>query len=83
MQCRATKGEWVRVESSDKTWSTGEGNGKPPQSPYLENPMDSVKWQKDKTLTDESPRLEDATGEEPVATTNSSRKNMMAGPSWR
>ena len=27
---RATQDGWVMVESSDKTWSTGEGNGKPP-----------------------------------------------------
>ena len=31
------------VESSDKTWSTGEGNGKPLQCSYLENPMNSMK----------------------------------------
>ena len=27
------------VESSDRTWSTGEGNGKPLQYSCLENPM--------------------------------------------
>ena len=31
MPCRATQDGWVMVESSDKTWSTGEGNGKPLQ----------------------------------------------------
>ena len=41
------------VESSDKTWSTGEGNGKPLQYSYLENPMNSMKRQKDRTLKDE------------------------------
>ena len=41
------------VESSDKTWSTGEGNGKPPQYSCLENPMNSMKRQKDMTLKDE------------------------------
>ena len=30
-------------ESSDKTWSTGEGNGKPLQYSCLENPMNSMK----------------------------------------
>ena len=25
MQCRATQDRWIMVESSDKTWSTGEG----------------------------------------------------------
>ena len=44
------------VESSDKTWSTGEGNGKPLQYSYLENPMNSMKGQKDRTLKDELPR---------------------------
>ena len=44
------------VESSDKTWSTGEGNGKPLQCSYLENPMNCMKRQKDKTLKDELAR---------------------------
>ena len=35
------------VESSDKTWSTGEGNGKSLQHSCLENPMNSMKRQKD------------------------------------
>ena len=37
------------MESSDKTWSTGEGNGKPLQYSCLENPMNSMKRQKDNT----------------------------------
>ena len=45
------------VERSDKTWSTGEGNGKPLQYSCLENPMNSMKRQKDRTLKDELPRL--------------------------
>ena len=44
------------VENSDKTWSTGEGNGKPLQYSSLENPMNSMKGQKDRTLKDELPR---------------------------
>ena len=44
------------VESSDKMWSTGEGNGKPLQYSYLENPMNSMKRHKDRTLKDELPR---------------------------
>ena len=43
------------VESSDKTWSTGEGNGKPLQYFCLENPMNGMKKQKDRTLKDELP----------------------------
>ena len=38
MLCRATQDSWVMVESSDKTWSTREGNGKPLQYSCLENP---------------------------------------------
>ena len=34
------------VESSDKMWSTGEGNGKPLQYSCLENPMKSMKRNK-------------------------------------
>ena len=45
------------VESSDKTWSTGEGNGKPLQYSSLENPIKSMKRQKDRTLKDELSRL--------------------------
>ena len=61
------------VESSDKTWSTGEGNGKPLQHSCLENPKDSMKGQKDMTLKDYFPRSTGAqhtTGEEqPVCRT--------------
>jgi len=45
------------VESSDKMWFTGEGNGKPLQYSCLENPMNSMKRQKDWTLKDKIPRL--------------------------
>ena len=38
-------------------WSTGEGNGKPIQYSLFENPMKSMKRQKDRTLKDELPRL--------------------------
>ena len=44
------------VESSEKTWSTGEGNGKPLQSSCFENPMNSMKRQKYRTLKDELPK---------------------------
>ena len=55
MPHRATQDVWVMVESSDKTWSTGEGNGKPLQYSCLENPTNSMKKQKDRTLKDELP----------------------------
>ena len=57
MLCRATQDRQVMVESSDKMWSTGEGNGKPLQYSCLENPMNSMKRKKDRTLKDEFPRL--------------------------
>ena len=41
------------VERSDRIWSTGEGNGKLLQYSCLENPMNSMKRQKDRTLKDE------------------------------
>ena len=37
-------------------WSTGEGNGKPLQYSCLENPINSMKRQKDRTLKEELPR---------------------------
>ena len=40
--CRVTEDGQVMVVSSDKTWSTGEGNGKPFQYSCLENPMNSI-----------------------------------------
>ena len=61
-------------------WSTGEGNGKPLQYSCLENPMNSMKRQKDRTLKDELPRLvsaEYATGEE---WKNNYRKNEETEP---
>ena len=63
------------VESSDKMWSTGEGNGKPLQYSCLESSMNSMKRQKDRTLKDELPRLVGAqytTGDE---WRDNSRKN--------
>ena len=56
MLCKATQDGQIMLESSDKMWSTGEGNDKPLQYSYLENPMNSMKRQKDKTLKDELTR---------------------------
>ena len=55
MPCGATQDGWVTVERSDRMWSTGEGNGKPLQYSCLENPMNSMKKQKDRILKDELP----------------------------
>ena len=57
MPCRATQDRWVMVKSFDKTWSTREGNGKPLQYSCLENTMNNMKRQKDRTLKNEFPRL--------------------------
>jgi len=68
------------VESSVKMWSTGEGTGKTFQYSCLENPMNSMKRQKDRTLKDELPRsvgAQYATGE---GQRNSSRKNEETEP---
>ena len=80
MLCMATQGGWVMVERSDKMWSTGEGNDKPHQYSCLENPMNSMKRQKDRTLKDELPRLvgvQYATGE---VWRNNLRKNEETEP---
>ena len=68
------------IHISDKTWSIEEGNGKPLQYSCLENSMNSMKRQKDRTLKEEFPRLvgtQYATGEE---LRNNSRKNEETEP---
>ena len=54
--CRATQDGRVMVERSDRTWSTGEGNGKPLQYSCLENPMNGMKRQYDRIPKEELPR---------------------------
>ena len=56
-------------------WSTEEGNGKPLQCSCLENPMNSMKRQKDSTLKDVLPRLIALQ----YATGNSLEKTLMLG----
>ena len=73
--CGATQDGWVMMERSDRMWSTGEGNGKPLQYSCLENPINSMKMQKDRILKEELPRsvgAQYATGEQ---RRNNSRKN--------
>ena len=60
MLCRATQDRWAMVDSSNKMWSTGEGNAKPLQYSCVENSMKSMNRQKDRTLIDELPRSVDA-----------------------
>ena len=71
----ATQDGRVMVESSDRMWSTGEGNGKPLQYSCLENPMNSMKRQNDRILKGELSRSvgdQYATGDQ---WRNNSRKN--------
>ena len=60
---------------SDRMWSTGEGNGKPFQYYCLENPMNSMKRQKDRTQKDELPSLVGAQYATEDLWRNNSRKN--------
>ena len=84
MPCRATKDRWVMVKSSDKKWwSTGGGNDQPLQYSCLENLMNSIKRQKDRTLKDELPRsvgVQYATGDQ---WRNNLRKKEEMEPKWK
>ena len=87
----ATQDGRVMMERSDRMWSTGEGNGKPLQYSFfsfsfffqyscLENPLNSMKRQKDRTLKDElcrSVSVQYATGEQ---WRNNSKKNEKIEP---
>ena len=75
MPCGATQDGWVMVERSDRMWSTGEGNGKPPQYSCLENLMNSMKRQNDRILKEELPRSVDAQYSTGDQWRNNPRKN--------
>ena len=68
------------LESSDKMWSTGGGNGKPLQYSCLENPMNRMKRQKDRTLKNELPRSIDAQNTTGEDLRNNYRKNEETEP---
>ena len=73
--CAATQDGRVMVERSDRAWSTGEGNGKPLQYSWPENPINSMKRQNDRIPKEELPRslgAQYATGDQ---WRNNSRKN--------
>ena len=75
MPCGATQDGRITVERSDRMRSTGEGSGKPLQYSCLENPINSMKRQNDRTLKEELPRsvgAQHATGDQ---WRNNSRKN--------
>ena len=75
MLCGATQDGWVMMERSDRMWCTGEGNGKPLQYSCLENPTNTMKRQKDRTLKDELPRLVGAQYATEDQWRNNSKKN--------
>ena len=63
------------MERSDRMWFIGEGNGKPLQYSYLENPMNRMKRQNDRILNEELPRSVGAQGTTGDQWRNNSRKN--------
>ena len=72
------------VESSDKMWSTEQGNGKPLQYSCLENPThEQYERQKDRTLKDELPRLVGAQYASGDQRRSNSRKNEEMEPKQR
>ena len=75
MLCGATQDGRVMVEGSDRMWSTGEGNGKPLQYSCLENPMNGMQRQNDRTLKEELPRSVGAQYAAGDQWRNNSRKN--------
>ena len=80
MLCRVNQDGRVMVDSSEKTWSTGEGDRKPLQYSCLENLRNSMKRQKDMTLKDELPRSVGAQYASGNQWRNKSRKNEETEP---
>ena len=72
---RATQDGQVMMERSDRMWSTGEGDGKPPQYSCLENSMNSMKRQNDRILKEVIPRSVGAQYVTGGQWRNNSRKN--------
>ena len=70
----------VMVERSDRTWSTGEGTGKPLEYSCLENPMNSMKRQNDRILKEELLRLVGAQYATEDQWRNNARKNEEMAP---
>ena len=83
MPCGDTQDGQVMVEKSDRMWSSGEGNGKPLQYSCLENLMNSIKRQKDRTLKDELSRSVGAHYATREEWRNNSRKNEEMEPKQR
>ena len=75
MPCGDTQDGQVMVERSDRMWSPGEGTGKPLQYSCLENPVNSMRRQNDRTLKEELPRSVGAQYAAGDQWGNNSRKN--------
>ena len=75
MPRNVTQDQQVMVERSDRMWSTGEMNGKRLQYSCLENPMNSMKRQKNRTLKEELLRSVGAQYTVGDQWRNNSRKN--------
>ena len=71
------------MKSSNNPWSPGEGNAKSLQYSCLENPMNSMKKQKDRTPKDELPRMVGAQYASGDQWRNNSRKNEGMGPTQK
>ena len=71
------------MESSDKTWSTGQGNVKPLQHFCLENPVNGMKRQKYMTIKDELPRSVGAQYAPGEKWRNSSKRNKESDSNWK
>ena len=79
----ATQDGWVMMESSERTSSTQDRNCKSLQYSCLENTMNNIKKQKDRTLKDELSRsvgTQYATGDE---WRNNSKKNKEMEPNQK
>ena len=82
MPCGAIQDRQIIVENANQTCSTGGGNDEPLQCSCCEDPMNSMKRQKDRTPEYESPisgGVKYAIEEEQRAITNSFRKNEAVG----
>ena len=80
MPCRATQDGQFMVESSDKMWSTGAGDGKPLHCSCLENPINGMKRQKGMIMKDELAKLVGAQYATREEQRNSSKRNEEAEP---
>ena len=80
LPCWATQDGWVMMESSDKTWSTGEGNGKPHQHSYIPFMYEKAKRYDTERWTPRKVGAQYANGEQ---WRNNSRMSEKMEPKWK